>query len=235
MILKAGIFRLLTILVFLTTVFFILNLISLKQPLVPPAEKTHCPFVLAVSPPFTGMISQENRPTSPDEFNASPAPAKRQEVSDKFREIPETAGGRPLPDTGFFSTVLSHTRIENPTYLELFFYLPLHLTRDKRWLLSESPFMVRPATLTEKTPQSATAKRASTNLSGPSSKKAPFQRISGSDPGFQAPQKISRLTLQEIQKQLPAKKNPDFKRSVAPVSKTKVVPAFFHGKPGRGF
>ena len=222
---KAGIFRLLAILVFLTAVFSTLNLISLKKPLAPPAEKPLCPFVLAISPPFTGTTPQVSRPTPPDEFNASPAPAKRPEVSGKFREIPETAGGRFLYDTGFFSAVLSHTAAESRTGLKPVFYLPLHLTRDNRWLVSESPFFVRQPALTEEPPQAVAAKKQSST--NPPAERPLFRQSAVSPRRPRAPEKISRFTLGEIQKQLSSKKPLTLKDLLRRFPKQKWFPHFF--------
>lgn len=74
-------------------------------------------------------------------------------------------------DINFFRSVLSHFKIGSDTSLELVFYLPLHFTKDNRWLVSKSPFL-------------------------------PLHTLQQTSQTTSLPRKISRLTLEEIEKRL---------------------------------
>ena len=112
--LKPGLLRLILILAPLLALFSALTLISRHSP--PPSkENLLCPFMLVVLPPW------ENTEKSVP----------------KVKGLPSSPW---LQNTHFFRSVLRDFNTGNYPSLELLFYLPLHFTKDNRWLVSTNPF-----------------------------------------------------------------------------------------------
>lgn len=188
---KPGLLRLLIILVPLLTLFSALILISRHNP--PLTKKTPlCPFLLTVLPPSENtepprLSGKTERPSDrPPHFNGdfSSTPIPNKKINFKPGKIYKSKASLQsealssfswLRDIRFFQSVLRDFNTENRPSLELLFYLPLHLTKDKRWLVSANL-----SPLPTKQPLPQTASTAKKLASG----------------------NISQLTLQEIQKHL---------------------------------
>ena len=200
--LKPGLLRLILILIPLLALFSALTLISRHNP--PLSKKDlFCPFMLIVLPPLknageslhsSDLSSDLKPPFNPHNLEQS-TQLKRVKGTGQGNSSEDLPSSPWLQDTRFFRSVLWDFNTGNYPSLELLFYLPLHFTKDNRWLVSTSPFPSQQQTL-----QNQSSRQTLTTDQAPQSQQAPSFPQSPENP--HPYKKTPRLIFKEIQKQL---------------------------------